>query len=85
MTRPLQPDRVILQRESQIEGTWLPLLGYGSIFLIALLLIGSLGWGIWRVSQPVGEFGEAGGSGDGTTPATPDRHRPTPSATPQAA
>lgn len=82
MTRPLQPDRDILQRESKIEGTWLPLLGYAAIFLIAMGLIGSLGWGIWRVSQPVGEFGEAGGSGD--TPA-PDRQQPTPTATPQAA
>jgi hypothetical protein len=82
MTRPMQPDRVILQRESNVEGVWMPLLGYGSIFLIAMGLIASLGWGIWRVSQPVEEFGEAGGSG--STPA-PDRQRHEPTATPQAA
>ncbi|MGH2906213.1 MAG: hypothetical protein ACRDKI_05525 [Solirubrobacterales bacterium] len=54
-TRELSSDRKILQRESKVEGTWVPLLGYFAILAIALLLLTSLAWGIWRVSRPVPE------------------------------
>lgn len=55
VTRPLQPDRVILQREAKFDGGWLPLLGYFLVFAIAMLLLGLLAWGIHRVSTPLTE------------------------------
>ncbi|MGH2959723.1 MAG: hypothetical protein ACRDKE_08965 [Solirubrobacterales bacterium] len=55
VTRALQPDRVILQREAKFDGGWLPLLGYFLVFAIAMLLLGLLAWGIQRVSTPLTE------------------------------
>ncbi len=55
VTRPLQPDRVILQREAKFDGGWLPLLGYFLVFAIAMLLLCLLAWGIQRVSTPLTE------------------------------
>lgn len=52
-TRELSGDREILQRESNVSGTLVPMLAYLSILLIAGLLLGALAWGIWRVSRPV--------------------------------
>jgi hypothetical protein len=54
-TRNLSGDRQILQRESKISGTLVPMLGYLTILLIATLLLTALAWGIWRVSRPAPE------------------------------
>lgn len=80
MTRQLQSDRVILQRESTVEGDSTALLGYGVMFLIAMLLLASLGWGIWRISRPLTseQMDLDPGAGDD---ATQRSSRPRPSAT----
>ncbi|MFY9265879.1 MAG: hypothetical protein WAO61_10710 [Solirubrobacterales bacterium] len=50
-TRPLQPDREILQRESTIEGGTTAMLGYLAMLAIAMSLLSALAWGIWRVGK----------------------------------
>ncbi|MBJ7459940.1 MAG: hypothetical protein JHD02_12165, partial [Thermoleophilaceae bacterium] len=62
VTRPLRPDRVILQREAKFDGGWLPLLGYFLMFGFAMTLLALLAWGIHRISTPLTE--EQGASGD---------------------
>ncbi|MGK2877781.1 MAG: hypothetical protein ACSLFF_04285 [Solirubrobacterales bacterium] len=62
VTRPLRPDRVILQREAKFDGGWLPYLGYFLMFSIAMLLLGLLAWGIQRISTPLTD--EQGASED---------------------
>lgn len=79
MTRELQADRVILQRESTVEGDSTALLGYLAIFGIAMFLLGALGWGIWRISRPVTEE-QSDDRGESSSPA--QRSGPTPTATP---
>jgi hypothetical protein len=68
VTRPLQPDRVILQREAKFDGGWLPLFGYFLVFAIAMLLLGLLAWGIHRISTPLTE--DQGAADDETEEAT---------------
>jgi hypothetical protein len=81
VTRPLQPDRVILQREAKFDGGWLPLLGYFLVFAIAMVLLGMLAWGIHRVSTPLTD--EQGGPDDEAEKATkPAATRSSPSARP---
>lgn len=80
MTRNLQPDRVILQRESTIEGGATAMAGYFGIFAIAMFLLGALGWGIWRISRPIEEF-EPSDSDESSSTPKPTRHSR--SATPQ--
>lgn len=60
VTRSLQPDRVILQREAKFDGGWLPMLGYLIMLGIALLLLGLLAWGIQRISKPMTEEQSSG-------------------------
>lgn len=60
VTRELQPDRVILQREAKFEGGWLPMLGYLIMLSVALLLLGLLAWGIQRISKPMTDEQESG-------------------------
>jgi hypothetical protein len=55
VTRALQPDRVILQREAKFEGGWLPMFGYFLVFAIAMSLLAMLAWGIQRISKPLTE------------------------------
>ena len=70
MTRELQSDRVVLQRESTVEGSSTAIFGYLAILLVALLLLGALGWGIWRISKPLTdeqrEDGSSGNEGTGS-------------------
>lgn len=80
MTRSLQPDRVILQRESTIEGGATAMLGYFAIFAIAMFLLAALGWGIWRISRPIEELDQQ--DSDGST-STPRPTRPSQPTTPQ--
>lgn len=79
MTRQLQADRVILQRESTVEGDSTALIGYFAIFGIAMFLLGALGWGIWRISRPITDeqLDDSGGSSSSAR-----RSGPAPTATP---
>lgn len=63
VTRQLQPDRVILQREAKFDGGWMSMMGYFLMFAIAMLLLGLLAWGIQRVSAPLTDEQS---SGEGT-------------------
>jgi hypothetical protein len=84
VTRELQPDRVVLQREAKFDGGWLPMMGYFIMFAIAMLLLGLLAWGIQRVSTPLTDEQSSGDEAE--TSAAPRRTAsgPAPSATPQA-
>ncbi len=85
VTRELQPDRVVLQRESKIDGGWLANLGYLIMFVIAMTLLGTLAWGIWRISNPMTDE-QAGDGLDEAKLKRPGGTRtagPTPSATPR--
>lgn len=84
VTRKMQPDRVVLQREAKFEDGWLPKFGYFLMFAIAMLLLGLLAWGIQRVSTPLTDEQESGDEAE--TSAAPRRTAsgPAPSATPQA-
>ncbi|MGB0871542.1 MAG: hypothetical protein ACPGYP_00235 [Solirubrobacterales bacterium] len=81
MERQLLADREILQRESTVDGSATAYAGYFGMLLIALLLLGALGWGIWRISQPLTDDqmddGSAGADGERT-----QRAAPKPTATP---
>jgi hypothetical protein len=86
-TRTLQPDRVVLQRESKVEGGLVANLGYLAVFLIAMTLLGTLAWGIQRVSTPLTEEQEGDGLAEGgQEPDAPTRPRSTsaPLSTPHA-
>lgn len=85
VTRELMPDREILQRESKIEGGWVAGLGYLAVFLIAMTLLGTLAWGIWRISTPLTEEQEGDGLEEGSLrpPRTSRSSGPSPSATPR--
>lgn len=84
VTRALQADRVVLQREYKFEQGWLQMVGYLFVLAVALTLLGLLAWGIQRISNPLTEeqqsgrgldepsFGELrGGSGPRAPAATP--------------
>lgn len=75
MTRELQSDRVILQRESTVEGSETAIIGYLAVLLITLLLLSSLGWGIWRISRPLTDEQRSGGS-SGSTGRAPEHGGP---------
>ncbi|MFT4049469.1 MAG: hypothetical protein QM648_06465 [Solirubrobacterales bacterium] len=82
VTRQLQPDRVILQREAKFDGSWLAMAGYLIMFAIAMLLLGLLAWGIQRVSTPLTD-GQQSGEGEEATEAKPRTSgSPKPTATP---
>jgi hypothetical protein len=81
-TRDLAPDRKILQRESKIHGSLVPMLAYLTMLSIAMLLLASLAWGIWRVSRPVPEdWADVGSPGA----SKPRAAKPAASVTPHAA
>lgn len=67
--RELAADRVVLQRESKVEGGVLAFTGYALMLLIALTLLTVLAWGIWRVGQP-DEPGAGSAAGSGSDPGT---------------
>jgi hypothetical protein len=67
VTRPLQADRVVLQREYKFDSGWLQWLGYIAVFAIAMFLLGMLGWGIQRVSRPLTDEQKSGGGFDEPT------------------
>ncbi len=79
VTREMQADRVILQREAKFDGGWLTTLGYLIMLAVALLLLGLLAWGIQRVSKPLTELQQNGGGFD--EPSFTDSHREGPRAT----
>jgi hypothetical protein len=81
-TREMQPDRAILQRESKISGGLVSSLAYLAIFLIAMSLLAALGWGIWRVSQPMTEE-QASTDDSDAKPSPAKRTQQSPTARPQ--
>lgn len=60
VTRALQADRVILQREYKFDGGSLQIVGYGVLLLISMLLLGTMAWGVQRVSNPLTEEQRSG-------------------------
>lgn len=83
VTRQLQADRVVLQREAKFEGGWLPLLGYFLMFGIAMLLLGLLAWGIQRVSNPLTDEQKSGDEPAGSAASKHASGGPQPSVTPR--
>lgn len=82
VTRAMQPDRVILQREAKFEGGWLPVMGYLIMLSIALLLLGLLAWGIQRISRPLTDEQESGRGMEEPSIGASKGNRPRPSTTP---
>lgn len=61
VTRELQADREVLQREYKWgEGGWLGTFGYIALLVIALSLLGTMAWGVQRVSNPLTEEQKSG-------------------------
>lgn len=60
VTRELQADRVVLQREAKFDGGWLTILGYLIVLAIAMLLLAMLAWGIQRISIPLTDLQKSG-------------------------
>jgi hypothetical protein len=60
VTRVLQPDREILQREATTENGWLATLGYLVLLAIALTLLATMAWGVQRISRPLTEEQKSG-------------------------
>lgn len=84
VTRALQADRVVLQREYKFGGGWLQMIGYGVLLAISMLLLGTMAWGIQRVSQPLTDEQQSGrGLDEPTFGQSRPRAKPQRAATPQ--
>lgn len=60
VTRELQPDREVLQREATFEGGWLATVGYLFLLAVALTLLATMAWGLQRISRPLTDEQKSG-------------------------
>jgi hypothetical protein len=82
VTRELQADRVVLQREAKFEGGWLAMTGYLIMLAIAMLLLAMLAWGIYRISDPLTDEQKSGEGFDEPRFTSAHSGGPQPTATP---
>jgi hypothetical protein len=83
VTRPLEADRIVLQREYKFDSGWLQWFGYLFVFAVAMFLLGMLAWGVQRVSRPLTDEQKTGrGLDEPTLGTTPTSGGPRPTATP---
>lgn len=85
VTRALQPDREVLQREATFDGGWLSTVGYLFLLAVALTLLATMAWGIQRISRPLTDEQKSGrGLPEPTFGGGSSKGRsPQPSATPR--